>query len=121
MQTALTCLKAVADAYGLPFDPAAAADRLGLGAAEPDLDALLALAAGAGLAARVERLDVPAMAALGRFPLLCVLANGNSVAALGVRDTPGGLVVRVADPLAQTSGSFEVDRVLQNTSGAVDD
>ena len=42
MQTALTCLKAVADAYGLPFDPAAAADRLGLGAAEPDLDALLA-------------------------------------------------------------------------------
>ena len=110
MQTALTCLKAVADAYGLPFDPAAAADRLGLGAAEPDLDALLALAAGAGLDARVERLDVPAMAALGRFPLLCVLANGNSVVVLGVRDTPEGLVVRVADPLAQTPGSFEVDR-----------
>lgn len=110
MQTALTCLKAVADAYGLPFDPAAAADRLGLGRAEPDLDALLALAAGAGLAARVEHLDVAAMAALGCFPLLCVLANGNSVVVLGVRDTPDGPVVRVADPLAQTSGSFEVDR-----------
>ena len=98
MQTALTCLKAVADAYGLPFDPAAAADRLGLGAAEPDLDALLALATGAGLAARVEHLDVPAMAVLGRFPLLCVLANGNNVVKITRTHPPGTQPQRRTDP-----------------------
>ena len=53
MQTALTCLKAVADAYGLPFDPAAVSDRYGLGAAEPDPDVLVAMAAEAGLNARL--------------------------------------------------------------------
>jgi ATP-binding cassette subfamily B protein len=110
MQTALTCLKAVADAYGLPFDPAAAADRFGLGAAEPDADVLVAMAAEAGLVGRIEHLDAPAMAELGRFPLLCRLDNGNSVVVLGIRPGPDGLLLRLADPLATTPGSFEIDR-----------
>ena len=109
MQTALTCLKAVADAYGLPFDPAAAADRYGLGVAEPDSDTLVAMAADAGLSARLAELDVPAMAALGRFPLLARLINGNSVVVLGLRSDEAGTAVRVADPLARMAGSFEVD------------
>jgi ATP-binding cassette subfamily B protein len=110
MQTALTCLKAVADAYGLPFDPAGAADRFGLGDAEPDTPTLLAMAQAAGLAARAATMDFEELAALSRFPLLARLTNGNSVVVLGVRAGDAGPLVRVADPLAQTSGSFEVDR-----------
>jgi len=110
MQTALTCLKAVADAYGLPFDPAAVSDRFGLGAAEPDDDALVAMAAEAGLSARMAVMDLDAMAALGRFPLLARLENGNSVVVLGLRADETGMYVRVADPLSRASGSFEVDR-----------
>ena len=110
MQTALTCLKALADAYGLPFDPAAAADRHGLGEAEPDSDALIALADGAGLRARKARLDVDGLAGLSRFPVLARLANGNSVLVLGIRRDGDELFVRVADPLARSAGSFDVAR-----------
>ncbi|MFU2209631.1 ABC transporter transmembrane domain-containing protein [Solidesulfovibrio sp. C21] len=109
MQTALTCLRAVADAYGLPFDAAGAADRFGLGDAEPGTDTLLAMAASVGLRARAAAMDVAEMAALARFPLIARLGNGNSVVVLGVREAEDGPLVRVADPLARTAGSFEVD------------
>jgi ATP-binding cassette subfamily B protein len=109
MQTALTCLRAVAEAYGLPFDAAGAADRFGLGEAEPNTDTLLAIAATAGLRARAAAMDVGEMASFGRFPLIARLANGNSVVVLGVRDAGDGPLVRVADPLAHAAGSFELD------------
>ncbi|MYL82692.1 hypothetical protein GTA51_06025 [Desulfovibrio aerotolerans] len=48
MQTALVCLKAVADACGLPFDPAAGSERSGFGAAAPGPDILVPMAAEAG-------------------------------------------------------------------------
>lgn len=110
MQTALTCLKAVADAYGLPFDPAGAADRFGLGDAEPDTPTLLAMAADAGLTASAATMGVAELADLAQFPALARLTNGNTVVVLGVRQGEDGPVVRVADPLAQRTGSFEVDR-----------
>ena len=110
MSTAVTCIKAVADAYGLPCDPASLADRFGLSSGgEPDADTLLAMAASIGLRAEPTVLDVRQMAARGRFPLIARLANGNSVVVLGVREDADGFRVRVADPLAATPGSFEVD------------
>lgn len=108
MQTALTCLRAVADVYGLPFDAAGAADRFGLDQAEPDTDTLLAIAATAGLRARAAVMDVTEMAAFDRFPIIARLANGNCVVVLGVRPDTQDPLVRVADPLARTAGSFEV-------------
>lgn len=110
MQTALTCLKALADAYGLSFDPAGAADRFGLGQDEPDMATVLAMADAAGLAARAQAMDIDALACLPRFPAMARLANGNSVLVLGVRRDGEGAFVRVADPLARGAGSFEVDR-----------
>ncbi len=110
MQTALTCLKAVADAYGLPFDPAATAERFGLHDAEPDTDTLLRLAEAVGLTARALTLDFEQLAGLARFPLVARLTNGNSVVLLGLRLDADGAKVRVADPLATAPGSFEVDR-----------
>nr|WP_300158468.1 ABC transporter transmembrane domain-containing protein [Solidesulfovibrio sp.] len=109
MSTALTCLKAVAEAHGLPCDVASLADRFGLAGGEPDADTLLAMAASLGLRATPAVLDVRDMAASGRFPLIARLSNGNSVVVLGVREDADGLRVRVGDPLAATPGSFEVD------------
>ncbi|MEL7639088.1 MAG: ABC transporter transmembrane domain-containing protein [Solidesulfovibrio sp.] len=109
MPTALTCLEAVAEAHGLACDRRSLADRFGLGGAEPDTATLLAMAASVGLAATAAVMDVRGMARDGRFPLIARLANGNSVVVVGVREDAHAFRVRVADPLAATPGSFEVD------------
>jgi ATP-binding cassette, subfamily B, bacterial HlyB/CyaB len=111
MNTALTCLKVLAETFGAPFDPASAADAHGLGEAEPDLAVLATMAKEAGFEAVIRELCFDDLAGFrDEFPFLARLRNGNTVIILGFR---GGLEdgqALVADPMAHGFSSFEVNR-----------
>ncbi|GFK93489.1 Toxin RTX-I translocation ATP-binding protein [Fundidesulfovibrio magnetotacticus] len=110
MKTALSCLKAAADAHGLPFDPQEAAQRHDLQPdQEPALETLAAMARAAGFTATPAMLRWEELDGLEHYPALLRLENANTVALVGF--APGGEGrVLLADPLARVSGPFELER-----------
>ncbi|GAB6036583.1 peptidase domain-containing ABC transporter [Fundidesulfovibrio butyratiphilus] len=120
MITALACLKAVADAYGLPFDPAREAERFDLDGQEPDQETLARIADDAGFEATPATLVWDDLAALDPKPALALLDNGNAVVLLGFSPLGEGLAL-VADPLARLPGPLKLDRqtLEKNWSGRV--
>ncbi len=110
MNTALICLKAVADAYGMPFDIPSVTERYGLADGEPDRALLAALAQDHGFDVAQTTPGWAGLAALDTYPALALLDNGNTVVLMGFVPDGGEGRALVADPLARVAGSFELDR-----------
>lgn len=110
MNSALNCLKAVADAHGVHFDIASVAERYGLGESEPDRDVLAAIARDHGFDVSQESPGWAGLAGLDAYPALALLTNGNTVVLMGFMPDSGEGRALVADPLARVAGPFELDR-----------
>ncbi|MBI4803722.1 MAG: ATP-binding cassette domain-containing protein [Desulfovibrio sp.] len=108
MSTALSCLKAVADAYAIHFDIRTAQERYGLHESEPDPDTLSTIARSSGFDAETAQLDWDALSRFDRFPALARLEKGNTVVFVGFARGPEGERILVADPLSQSPGPFEL-------------
>jgi ATP-binding cassette subfamily B protein len=116
VSTALACLRAVAESYGISFDPEQAGERHGLAGAEPDAAALARIAAEAGFEASPAEPGWDGLAGLTGYPCLARLENGNTVALIGFTPGDDGGRVLVADPLARAAGPFELDRAAMEKS-----
>lgn len=110
MNTALTCLKAVADSYGVSFDIPSVAERYGLGEAEPERGVLAVIAADHGFEVTEMTLGWDGLAGFEAFPALALLENGNCVVLTGFLPGDEGGRALIADPLSRVSGPFELDR-----------
>ena len=111
MNTALTCLKVLAETFCAPFDPAAAADKHGLNQDEPEIGVVAAMAREIGFETVIRELSFDDLAGLrDEFPFLARLRNGHMVIVLGFRGTAQDGHALIADPLAHAFASFEVAR-----------
>ncbi|MGQ0664204.1 MAG: peptidase domain-containing ABC transporter [Pseudomonadota bacterium] len=110
-QTAIQCLVAIARHHGVDLSAQRIVHDHALSGAEPEPRDLVKIAEANGLAARSLRLAASDLGKLdGTLPALVRLANGNSIALLGVRRTGEGERVVVFDPMASGSGMLRLTR-----------
>ncbi len=100
--TALASLAIVARHHGLDLSPERLAHDHAMDGREPAPGLLLRIAGESGLRAKLIRLDLAGLAALGEaLPVAARLDNGNWVAVLGVGERGGAPTLLLRDPLSE--------------------
>jgi len=100
ISTAIQCLAAVAQHYGITLSPEKLEHDYVFEQHEPTIEQFIRMAEENSLRARHESLEWNSLIALkGVFPFFAVLDNGNWIIVVGIRQNDRGLRIAILDPL----------------------